>query len=143
VFLARNHSLTFTTGSLLFAPLLGESLPLLATSLRGVSQQQIHGSKRSLRSVDVPVRLGGDEFCVLAVDQTAESAEVLAQRVAGEVTRLEAPAVDSPCMPLDIPAVRNASPSARRTRPNRPRGGFVGRRRGLSSSGQRCSFVMP
>ena len=48
--------------------------------------------RRSLRSVDVPVRLGGDEFCVLAVDQTAESAEVLARRVAAEVARLEAPA---------------------------------------------------
>ena len=47
--------------------------------------------ERSLRSVDVAVRLGGDEFCVLAVDQTAEPARVLALRVAEEVARLEAP----------------------------------------------------
>ena len=47
--------------------------------------------ERSLRSVDVAVRLGGDEFCVLAVDQTAELARVLALRVAEEVARLEAP----------------------------------------------------
>ena len=47
--------------------------------------------RRSLRSVDVPVRLGGDEFCVLAVDQTAESAEVLARRVAAEVESVEVP----------------------------------------------------
>jgi len=58
--------------------------------------------RRSLRSVDVPVRLGGDEFCVLAVDQTAESAEVLAQRVAGEVTRLEAPAGVRPSVSIGV-----------------------------------------
>ena len=41
--------------------------------------------RRSIRSVDVPARIGGDEFCILAPDQTAASAGGLAQRLAESV----------------------------------------------------------
>ena len=41
--------------------------------------------RRSIRSVDVPARIGGDEFCVLAPDQTAASATALAERLAEAV----------------------------------------------------------
>ena len=58
--------------------------------------------RRSLRSVDVAVRLGGDEFCVLAVDQTGESAEVLARRVAAEVASLEAPGGIRPSVSIGV-----------------------------------------
>ena len=70
--------------------------------------------RRSLRSVDVPVRLGGDEFCVLAVDQTAESAEVLAHRVAGEVTRVEAPAGVRPSVSIGVVSCPHHGRDARR-----------------------------
>lgn len=41
--------------------------------------------RRSIRSVDTPARIGGDEFCVLAPDQTAASAAGLAERLAAAV----------------------------------------------------------
>lgn len=47
--------------------------------------------RRTVRGIDTPVRLGGDEFCVLAIDQTAEWAEVLARRVLAEVERVPEP----------------------------------------------------
>ncbi len=42
--------------------------------------------RRSIRTVDTPARIGGDEFCVLAPDGTAESAQILAERLAEAVT---------------------------------------------------------
>ena len=44
-----------------------------------------------VRTVDTPCRLGGDEFCVLAPQQTASRGKALAERVADAVERLEAP----------------------------------------------------
>lgn len=37
--------------------------------------------RRSIRSVDVAARFGGDEFCVLALQQTPEAARTLAERL--------------------------------------------------------------
>ena len=52
--------------------------------------------RRSIRTVDTAARLGGDEFCVLAPNQQAKAAEVLAERLAtaveGEVATPEGPA---------------------------------------------------
>ena len=41
--------------------------------------------RRSIRAVDVPARIGGDEFCVLAPDQNAKAAAGLAERLAQAV----------------------------------------------------------
>jgi len=41
--------------------------------------------RRSIRSVDTPARIGGDEFCVLAPDQTAAAAEGLGERLSEAV----------------------------------------------------------
>jgi diguanylate cyclase (GGDEF)-like protein len=42
--------------------------------------------RRAIRSVDLAARLGGDEFCVLAPVQDAQSAGVIAERLAAEVS---------------------------------------------------------
>jgi diguanylate cyclase (GGDEF)-like protein len=53
--------------------------------------------RRSIRTVDTAARLGGDEFCVLAPNQKADAAQVLAERLAAaveqEVATPEGPAV--------------------------------------------------
>jgi diguanylate cyclase (GGDEF)-like protein len=41
--------------------------------------------RRTLRTTDTAARIGGDEFCVLATNQTAEAAEPLAERIADAV----------------------------------------------------------
>ena len=43
--------------------------------------------RRAVRSVDTPARIGGDEFCVIAPNQTASSARILADRLADSITR--------------------------------------------------------
>ena len=43
------------------------------------------------RSVDTPVRMGGDEFCVLLPHQTASRARVLADRLATTIEQVENP----------------------------------------------------
>jgi diguanylate cyclase (GGDEF)-like protein len=43
------------------------------------------------RSVDTPIRMGGDEFCVLLPHQTASRARVMADRLAAEIERVESP----------------------------------------------------
>jgi diguanylate cyclase (GGDEF)-like protein len=43
------------------------------------------------RSVDTPIRMGGDEFCVLLPQQTASRARELADRLAAEIERVESP----------------------------------------------------
>ena len=45
--------------------------------------------RAATRSVDVPARIGGDEFCVLAPHQTAQRAAVLADRLAQSIELLE------------------------------------------------------
>lgn len=41
--------------------------------------------RRTIRAVDTPARIGGDEFCVLAPSQTAEAARPLAERLAAGI----------------------------------------------------------
>lgn len=41
--------------------------------------------RRTLRTTDIPARIGGDEFCVLAPNQNAAAAEPLARRIAEAV----------------------------------------------------------
>jgi diguanylate cyclase (GGDEF)-like protein len=45
--------------------------------------------RAATRSVDVPARIGGDEFCVLAPHQTASRATVLAERLAAGIEKIE------------------------------------------------------
>jgi diguanylate cyclase (GGDEF)-like protein len=45
--------------------------------------------KAATRSVDVPARIGGDEFCVLAPHQTASRATVLGERLATGIESIE------------------------------------------------------
>jgi diguanylate cyclase (GGDEF)-like protein len=42
--------------------------------------------RRTIRSVDTPARVGGDEFCILAPSQTAEGGRTLAERLAEAVS---------------------------------------------------------
>ena len=44
------------------------------------------------RSVDTPIRMGGDEFCVLLPQQTASRARAMADRLATDLERVESPA---------------------------------------------------
>ncbi|HEV2075210.1 MAG TPA: GGDEF domain-containing protein [Thermoleophilaceae bacterium] len=44
-----------------------------------------------LRNVDIPVRMGGDEFCVLAPEQTVSRAQALGERISRAVERIEPP----------------------------------------------------
>jgi diguanylate cyclase (GGDEF)-like protein len=46
----------------------------------------------TIRSVDTPIRMGGDEFCVLLPHQTASRAKILAERLAGAIERVDTPA---------------------------------------------------
>jgi diguanylate cyclase (GGDEF)-like protein len=47
--------------------------------------------RATIRSIDTAVRVGGDEFCVLAPDQTAPRVRALGERIADAVDRLETP----------------------------------------------------
>jgi diguanylate cyclase (GGDEF)-like protein len=52
--------------------------------------------RRAVRTVDVAARLGGDEFCVLAPEQDAKGAGILAERLAAAVKGEVAGPGDSP-----------------------------------------------
>jgi len=49
------------------------------------------GIRGATRTVDVPARIGGDEFCVLTPHQTASRAEILAERLAAAIEAVETP----------------------------------------------------
>ena len=57
--------------------------------------------RRSIRSVDTPARIGGDEFCVLAPEQDAKGAIAIADRLVSSV-REQPPAPDAPLTSLSI-----------------------------------------
>jgi len=52
-------------------------------------------ARRTIRSVDLPARIAGDEFCILVPDATAESARTLGERLA-EAVRHETSTPDGP-----------------------------------------------
>jgi diguanylate cyclase (GGDEF)-like protein len=45
----------------------------------------------TIRGVDTPIRMGGDEFCVLLPHQTASRARVLADRLASTIEEIDSP----------------------------------------------------
>jgi diguanylate cyclase (GGDEF)-like protein len=57
--------------------------------------------RRSIRTVDTPARLGGDEFCVLAPQQDAKAATVIAERLANAAHE-EQPAPEAPPVGVSI-----------------------------------------
>jgi diguanylate cyclase (GGDEF)-like protein len=57
------------------------------SALMGVAE----AIRASIRTIDIPVRVGGDEFCILAPHQSAAGAKILANRLAVAVERIEAP----------------------------------------------------
>lgn len=61
-------------------------------------------ARRTLRSVDLPARIAGDEFCVLVPDATAESARTLGERLA-EAVRQETSTPDGPGVAVSIGVV--------------------------------------
>jgi diguanylate cyclase (GGDEF)-like protein len=60
--------------------------------------------RRSIRTVDVAARLGGDEFCVLAPEQEADPATILAERLATAVGE-EVATPDDPPVSLSVGVV--------------------------------------
>ena len=47
--------------------------------------------RATVRTIDTPVRMGGDEFCVLAPHQTSSGGKILAYRVGAAVEEIETP----------------------------------------------------
>jgi diguanylate cyclase (GGDEF)-like protein len=47
--------------------------------------------RATVRTIDTSVRMGGDEFCVLAPHQSASGAKILAYRIGAAVEQIEAP----------------------------------------------------
>ena len=47
--------------------------------------------REAVRELDTVARMGGDEFCVLAPQQTASGAKILAYRVAAAVEQIDTP----------------------------------------------------
>src|SRR3712207_5047277 len=45
----------------------------------------------AIRTVDTPVRMSDDEFCVLVPNQTAARAQALGERLAGAIEEIEGP----------------------------------------------------
>ena len=66
-----------------------------------VLMQVAMAMRRSIRSVDTAARLGGDEFCVLAPEQDAAKAMLLATRL-GAAVRDEVAMPDEPAVSMSI-----------------------------------------
>jgi diguanylate cyclase (GGDEF)-like protein len=66
-----------------------------------VLMQVAMAMRRSIRSVDTAARLGGDEFCVLAPEQDAAKAMLLATRL-GAAVRDEVAMPDDPAVSMSI-----------------------------------------
>ena len=49
------------------------------------------GLRETVRSADTAIRMGGDEFCVLAAHQTAALAEIAAHRICDAVEHVQTP----------------------------------------------------
>jgi diguanylate cyclase (GGDEF)-like protein len=60
--------------------------------------------RRSIRNVDTPARIGGDEFCVLAPEQDTKGGQILADRLAAAV-RDEVVTPEDPPMGISIGVV--------------------------------------
>jgi diguanylate cyclase (GGDEF)-like protein len=56
----------------------------------------------TIRSVDLRARMGDDEFCVLAPDQTASGGRVLGHRIATAVDRLSGPGGQPPNISIGV-----------------------------------------
>jgi diguanylate cyclase (GGDEF)-like protein len=97
--------------------------------------------RATVRTIDTPVRMGGDEFCVLAPQQTASGAKILAYRVAAAVEQIETPD-QSPIGVCNrsggLPAARPGSrpPARARRRRHVPR---QGRRRARGDGRRGCT----
>jgi diguanylate cyclase (GGDEF)-like protein len=61
--------------------------------------------RRTIRTVDTPARIGGDEFCVLAPNQTAETASALAERLVEAVAAETTPAGDETAVGMSVGVV--------------------------------------
>lgn len=61
-------------------------------------------ARRTIRTVDIPARIGGDEFCVLVPDAGAEAARALGERLS-EAVRAESSTRDGPGIGVAIGVV--------------------------------------
>jgi diguanylate cyclase (GGDEF)-like protein len=61
--------------------------------------------RRTIRTVDTPARIGGDEFCVLAPNQRAETASALAERLVEAVAAETTPAGDETAVGVSVGVV--------------------------------------
>jgi diguanylate cyclase (GGDEF)-like protein len=56
----------------------------------------------TIRSVDMPVRLGGDEFCIVAPEQTASGGRVMGHRIATAIERVRGPGGQPPQISIGV-----------------------------------------
>jgi diguanylate cyclase (GGDEF)-like protein len=56
----------------------------------------------TIRSVDLPVRMDGDEFCVVAPEQTASGGRVLGHRIATALERVRGPGGQPPQIAIGV-----------------------------------------
>ena len=56
----------------------------------------------TIRSVDLPVRLGGDEFCIVAPEQTASGGRVMGLRIATAIERVPGPGGQPPQISIGV-----------------------------------------
>ncbi|MBX5470062.1 MAG: GGDEF domain-containing protein [Thermoleophilaceae bacterium] len=84
----------------------GDSFALLLLDINGLKRiNDAHGHaagdrilvgvsaaiRETVRTIDTPVRMGGDEFCVLAPHQTASGGKILAYRIGAAVEQIDCP----------------------------------------------------